>query len=162
MRVRLKGVYKTRQNGKTYYYAWRRGLRLKGEPGSPEFIASYNKAHESRKGRPTDCVGGLLYLYKNSSEYKKLSERTKKDYAPVFKMIEQDFDDFPTAALSDKRTRGVFKSWRDQYAATPRKADRIWSVLKRIFNVAKDNGISVFRWRTSLQWLSSVSYMDAI
>jgi hypothetical protein len=29
---------------KIYWYAWRGGPRLKGEPGSPEFVASYNKA----------------------------------------------------------------------------------------------------------------------
>lgn len=141
MRVRLKGVYKTRQNGRTYYYAWRRGPRLKGEPGSPEFIESYNEAHQKLKLRGTETVGGLLAHYKGSGEYLKLSDRSKKDYGPIFVMIEQDFYSFPAAALSDKRTRGIFRNWRDKQAHTPRKADRMWSVLKRIFNVAKEYGL---------------------
>jgi hypothetical protein len=49
MRVKLKGVNsKTKRlaDGRTvtYFYAWKGGPPLKGEPGSPEFIASYNEA----------------------------------------------------------------------------------------------------------------------
>ena len=49
MRVRLKGinsVTKTLKDGTTvtYWYAWKGGPRLDGEPGDPEFIASYNRA----------------------------------------------------------------------------------------------------------------------
>jgi hypothetical protein len=45
MRIRLKGInskQKRLADGslKTYYYAW----KLRGEPGSPEFVASYNDA----------------------------------------------------------------------------------------------------------------------
>ncbi len=49
MRVRLKGLNCTRKklaNGEIviYWYAWRGGPRLNGQPGTPEFIASYNAA----------------------------------------------------------------------------------------------------------------------
>jgi hypothetical protein len=49
MRVRLKGLNRAKvklANGEriTYYYARRGGPRLVGEPGSPEFIASYYAA----------------------------------------------------------------------------------------------------------------------
>ena len=36
--VKLKGVHKVTAKGRTYFYAWRGGPRLPGEPGSPEFI----------------------------------------------------------------------------------------------------------------------------
>ena len=50
MRVHLKGIHRVKVKlasgtRATYYYAWRRGPRLVGEPGSPEFIASYYAAH---------------------------------------------------------------------------------------------------------------------
>lgn len=53
MRVVLKGVDTARSrlaNGtvRVYRYAWRGGPRLEGEPGSPEFVASYNKAVADR------------------------------------------------------------------------------------------------------------------
>jgi len=40
VKVDLKGIAKTKAKGRTYYYAWRGGPRLRGEPGSTEFIAS--------------------------------------------------------------------------------------------------------------------------
>jgi hypothetical protein len=54
MRVRLKGIHCVKvklATGETatYYYAWRKGPRLVGEPGSPEFLASYMAAHASRR-----------------------------------------------------------------------------------------------------------------
>ena len=49
MRVQLKGVHRVKvrlASGAlaTYYYAWRGGPRLVGEPGSPQFLASYTTA----------------------------------------------------------------------------------------------------------------------
>jgi integrase len=44
------------------------------------------------------------------------------------------------AALADRRVRGEFKTWRDGFAAAPRKADFAWTVLARIMSFAKDRG----------------------
>jgi hypothetical protein len=49
MKVELRGIARVKSKGRTYYYAWRGGPRLRGEPGSPEFHASYNEAIESRR-----------------------------------------------------------------------------------------------------------------
>lgn len=53
MRVRLKGLNAVRKKladgtSATYYYAWKGGPRLKGEPGTPEFLASYHEAISAR------------------------------------------------------------------------------------------------------------------
>ena len=56
------------------------------------------------------------------------------------KPIEDAFGDLPLAALADRRVRGEFKTWRDGFAAAPRKADFAWTVLARIMSVAKDRG----------------------
>jgi len=45
VKVELRGIAKTKAKGRTYYYAWRGGPRLRGELGSAEFIASYNEAN---------------------------------------------------------------------------------------------------------------------
>ena len=45
----LKGIFKVTAKGRDYWYAWRGpplGPRLKGAPGSPEFLASYVEALE--------------------------------------------------------------------------------------------------------------------
>src|SRR4051812_21583980 len=49
MRVRLKGINsisKKLADGRTvtYWYAWKGGPALRGQPGSPEFVASFNEA----------------------------------------------------------------------------------------------------------------------
>jgi hypothetical protein len=48
---------------------------------------------------------------------------------------------FSTRSLADRRVRGEFKSWRDSFAETPRKADYAWKTLARIMSFAKDRGI---------------------
>jgi integrase len=44
------------------------------------------------------------------------------------------------AALADRRVRGEFKTWRDSFSATPRKADYAWTTLARLMSFAKDRG----------------------
>jgi hypothetical protein len=42
---------------------------------------------------------------------------------------------------ADRRVRGEFKTWRDSFAATPRKADYAWTTLARSMSFAKDRGM---------------------
>ena len=37
--------------------------------------------------------------------------------------------------------RGEFKTWRDRFAKTPRKADYAWTTLSRILSFSKDRGL---------------------
>ena len=74
VKVELRGIHKLTTKGRTYYYAWRGGPRLRGEPGSPEFMASYNEAIESRRTPDTGRFKSLVVLYKASTDYKKLAE----------------------------------------------------------------------------------------
>jgi len=54
-------------------------------------------------------------------------------------LIEQEFATFPIKALAARETRGVFKDWRDKLSLkSVRQADYAWTVLARIFSVAKD------------------------
>jgi hypothetical protein len=64
--------------------------------------------------------------------------KTKNDYNRYIKLTEDEFGTMPRAALTDPKVRGEFKRFRDSFAATPRKANMIWTMLKRIFNVAID------------------------
>jgi hypothetical protein len=84
MRMHLKGVAsatKRLTDGRkvTYYYAWRGGPKLDGEPGTPDFIASYNAAVAARRQRPAGTVASLLVTYKTSTEFGDLADRTKRD-----------------------------------------------------------------------------------
>jgi hypothetical protein len=121
MRVRLKGINFTTKrlaDGRrvTYWFAWRNGPRLRGEPGTPEFIASYNETVARKITPPAGVLLSVLQGYQASEDFCGLAERTREDYAAQIKLIESAFGDFPLSALADRRTRGVFLAWRDQLA----------------------------------------------
>jgi integrase len=147
MRVRLKGINsKTKRlaDGRlvTYWWAWKGGPPLRGEPGSPEFIASYNEAIARKVIPPAGVLFSILQGYQASEDFRALAERTRRDYVAKIKLIEKAFGDFPLSALFDRRTRGVFKAWRDKLATRSRRqADYAWSVLGRILSWAFDAGL---------------------
>src|SRR5262249_50883086 len=71
MRVNAKGLHwtvATLADGtkKTYWYAWRGGPRLEGEPGSAQFIASYNAAMATKVAAPEGRLLALLQGYQQS------------------------------------------------------------------------------------------------
>lgn len=146
MRVMLKGIHKVRKRlasgeVKTYYYAYRGGPQIKAEPRTPEFIRQYTEAHASIRQPASHTVMALIAAFKASSDYMNLAPSTLKAYASYIKLIELKYGDLPLAAFADQRIRGEFKTWRDTFAATPRKADYLWSTLARILSFAKDRGL---------------------
>jgi hypothetical protein len=81
VKVNLRGVAKARSKGRTYYYAWRGGPRLTGEPGSAEFVASYVEAHENLRKPEPGRFKALVVAYRTSSEFKNLVDSTRVEYA---------------------------------------------------------------------------------
>jgi integrase len=147
VRVRLKGinsVTKPLKDGTTvtYWYAWKGGPRLDGEPGDPEFIASYNRAVARLVPSQSGLLLNVLVKFQNTEEFRGLAPRTQADYREIIdKKIEPEFRDLPIAALTEKRCRGVFKDWRDRLALKSRRqADYAWVVLARVLAVALDRG----------------------
>lgn len=146
MRVRLKGINsrtKVLKDGtrKTYWYAWKGGPRVDGEPGSAEFAASFAKAAESRLKPAQGMLLSILRKYQLSAEFTGRSDVTRKDYIRHIKAIEAEFGDLPLGALSDRRVRGEFMAWRDRLALRSRRqADYAWSVLARVLSWALDRG----------------------
>jgi integrase len=127
----------------TYWYAWKSGPRLRGEPGSPEFIASYNEAVAQKITPPTGVLLSVLNGYQASENFRQLAKSTRKGYIALIKRIETKFGSFPLSALTDRRTRGVFMAWRDGVAVESgrRQADYAWSVLALILAWALDRGL---------------------
>jgi integrase len=148
MRIRLKGintVTKTLANGtrRTYWYAWKGGPPLRGEPGTPEFVASYNEAVARKVVPPRGMLLSLLQGYQASEDFRMLADSTRRSYVALITRIEKNFGDFPLSALPDRRTRGIFMAWRDGLAANAgrRQADYAWSVLARVLSWSIDRGL---------------------
>jgi len=139
MKVELRGIAKTRAKGRTYYYAWRGGPRLRGEPGSPEFHASYNEAVESRRTPEPGRFKSLVVLYKGSTEYSKLAETTRKNWSPWLDRISDYFGELRIAQFDRPgKIRPVIRRWRNQWADKPRTADYGMQVLSRVLSYAVD------------------------
>jgi integrase len=85
-------------------------------------------------------AGKLLWLL--SEEFLGLASRSRADYVGKIRIIEKEFADFPLSAMTDPRTRGIFKAWRDRLAlASRRQADYAWVVLARVLSWGLDRGL---------------------
>jgi integrase len=142
--VRLKGlnsITKRLADGtrRKYWYAWKGGPALRGEPGTPKFIASYNEAAAKKKAPPSGVLLALLFRFQESAEFQfEISLRTRRDYIKQIKRIELAFGDFPIKALADPRSTSIFLEWRDRLAQTSlRQADYCFGTLARILSWAK-------------------------
>jgi integrase len=148
VRVRLKGLNFSRKrlaDGtlRTYWYAWRNGPLLRGEPGTPEFIASYNAAVAIKATTPQGVILSVLQSYQASEDFRSLADSTRRGYVALITRIEKEYGDFPLSGLTDRRTRGIFMAWRDRLASNSgrRQADYAWSVLARVLSWALDRGL---------------------
>lgn len=149
MRVELKGIHTVRMPTKdgvvTYYYAWRGGPRLAGQPGTPEFLSSYHAAHRARREPKMATLHSVIAAYKQSPDFTQLRERTQRDYRKLMAKIELVFGDMPLEALEDQRVTKDFLEWRDSMAASKRQADYTWFMLMRLISFARGRGLTRYR-----------------
>lgn len=138
-KVDIKGIAKVTAKGTTYYYAWRGGPRLRGKPGSPEFMQSYQEAIEDRRATNTDRFRALVTLYKASKDYDKLAPSTKVNWSSWLDRIGDYFGELRIAQFDrPDKIRPVIRRWRNKWADTPRTADYGMQVLSRVLSHAVD------------------------
>jgi hypothetical protein len=150
MRIRLKGLNYSRKklaDGEivTYWYAWRGGPRLDGQPRSDEFIASYNRTVAELPKKQTGTLDFILDKFQDSDAFLSRAPRTQSDYRKLLRAIANEFGDFPLAALADRKARGEFMEWRDGLAKRSRRqADYAWSVCEkggRLYNASRSDRV---------------------
>src|SRR5215469_7470692 len=139
VKVDLAGVAKVTAKGRTYYYAWRGGPRLRGEPGTPEFVASYFDAHETRRRPNPDRFRTLVVSYKASGDYHGLAASTVRNWAPWLDRIAEYFGELRIAQFDrPEKIRPLIRQWRNKWADKPRSADYALQVLSRVLAHAVD------------------------
>jgi integrase len=148
MRIRLKGINsitKRLADGtrRTYWYAWKSGPPLRGEPGTPEFVSDYNEAIARKLTPAKGTLFSVLQQFQASDDYTSLADSTRRSYAAMIARIEKEFGDFPLSALTDRRSRGIFMAWRDQLSVSAgrRLADYAWTVLARTLSWSFNRGL---------------------
>lgn len=170
--VRLKGLNQVKKRLKdgsirVHWYAWKGGPKLEGQPGSPEFMASYNAAVAARRNPRNDTLAGLVIRYKSSPEFARLAEATKAEWRRYMDMISADVgpDDIgglTLKMLDDRRCRADIMDWRNQWAATPRKADFAMQVLSRTLSWSVANGLLAINAAAGVEQLYQSNRADQI
>jgi integrase len=138
-------TYKTLRTGerRTYWFHRATSKRLRGEPGSSEFIADLAAAEKLIRDRLAGTFNGLVRAYTLSIESDTtLAASTQTEYRRLLKAAESEFGDMPLAALDDPRVRKDFLDWRQKVARTSgeREADNRLSAISAMLTWARDRG----------------------
>ena len=149
MRVKLKGlnsVSKQLADGttRTYWYAYKGGPPLRGEPGTPEFISSFNEACAAKIAPPAGALLALLFRFQESAEFQHgIEERTRRDYIRQIERIEESFGDFPIKALADPTVHApCFSNDATTGANVAVQADYAYGTLARVVHRHTSTGCS--------------------
>lgn len=136
--IPVKGLHRVKSKGKVYYYAWRGGPRLPGEPGSKEFVAALDAA----LGKPNDSskLSGLITDFKASDAYTKIADSTKRNWGPWLDRIRDDLGKFSIKTFDKPEVRQVIKKWRSKWKDKPRAADMGKQVLSALLSYAVEEG----------------------
>jgi integrase len=137
--VELKGLHIVKAKGRTYYYAWRGGPAVKGEPGTPAFHAAYNEAVANHRAPDQKKFKSAVYLYKASQDYQKLADSTRRNWSRWLDRINDHFGDLSIAQFDrPEKIRPLIIKWRAKWADKPRTADYGMQVLSRVLAYCVD------------------------
>ena len=67
------------------------GVRLAGEPGSPEFLTSFTVAEQSLRLRHSGTLSGLIRDFEGTKQWRWLAESTRKEYKRVLKFWDAEY-----------------------------------------------------------------------
>jgi integrase len=141
VRIDLRGVAKVTAKGRNYYYAWRGGPRLRGEPGTPEFITSYNDAFANRRTPEPGRFKSVVIRYRASTDYAGLADSTRKNWGPWLDRIADHWGELRTAQFDrPEKIRKLIRQWRNKWSDTPRTADYGMQVFSRVLAFAVEAG----------------------
>ena len=115
MLMRVKGIHSAKVkladgSRRTYYYAWKGGPRIEAMPGTPEFIAAYNKLVAARAEHTVNRLAEIIDEYLVSGIFKKTSASHQRALRSYLEMIRKEFGTMPLAVVEDRRARG--DSWK--------------------------------------------------
>ncbi len=140
VKVDLESVYRVRAKGRVYYYAWKgKGApRLKGEPGSREFIASLAEALQGRAAPDKTRVRGLITSYKASDAWLvDIAPSTRKLWARWLDRIDAEWGHMRVSTFRRPDFVDDVEKWRDKFKAKRRAADTGMQVLSRLLSYGK-------------------------
>ena len=130
-----------------HVYAWRGGPSIHSSEGGPrpllppDAINRYQEAMRDRCAVPRDTLAGLATTWRASAAWAGMSPTTRKQWAYVLAEIEAKWGQVPLNVFDDMRVRSKIIGWRDEAAATPRKADYRMQVLSALLGYGRMLGL---------------------
>ncbi|QDI83127.1 integrase [Methylorubrum populi] len=147
MRVRLRGINTVRAKladgtEKVYHYHRATGTKLVGEPGTPEFIRSFQDAvRNTALARSEGTVEWLIRQYRESRAWTELAAKTRESAAYDLKACEERWGSTLLTIVENPRSRPAFLKWHDNLAEKhPKAADAKLGRLARVFAWGVDRG----------------------
>jgi integrase len=143
-RPRPPYLHKTKsRHGKVVWYVWRRPylkIRIKGEYGSPEFMAAYNAAIWGEKPSETPKEGqgslsSLIAAYQASPAWERLSQATQRQRDNIFSRVRK------VSGKADASTidRALIVQARDAMSG-PGAAKHFVQTMRGLFQWAVETG----------------------
>ncbi len=182
VRANIQGVfatYKILRTGerRTYWYHRATGKRLRGAPGSREFMQDIAEAEKTTVNQLAGTFNGLVRSYTLSVEFTEtLAASTQGEYRRMLTAAEVEFGNMPVAALDDPRVRKDFLDWREKVArkSGQREADNRLSAVSAMLTWAVNRGLTATNYvrgfkrlyhadRSEIIWLPEhiASFMQA-
>lgn len=138
-------VYRARGHVYAYYRRAGQRIRLKGAPGSPEFLAAYDSARRKVEATqqaaadqpgaaPRGSLQALAESFRAAPEYRQLSRGTQAGYDRHIDALLPEWGDLLVADLP----RTWVMAMRDKLQETPRAANYRVTVIKRLLSFAVD------------------------
>jgi integrase len=121
------------------YYGRGAGAIALGREGTPEFFARL--ADAMRREPANGTVKSLIWRYKQSPEFARLSPRSRADYMQQLDRIEPKFGALSLRAMSAREITRHIWVWRDSMGKAPRRADYAVQVLKALLSWGVKRGI---------------------
>jgi integrase len=129
VQINMKELYHVTAKGNDYYYAWRGGPAIKGEPGSPEFVRDYVEAHSRRREPDKGLFQSVRRSYREGP-FLEIAGSTKRVWTPWLDEIGKSFDPLPLRVFTQpEKVKPLIRDWRNRFAAKPRAADTGLQVL---------------------------------
>ena len=133
------------RHGNVRLYVRRHGkrVRIREQPGTPEFMAAYNaamsgKACEPPKAIPPASLRWLVAKYLASAEFRRLNESTRKARRGILESICQEHGAKPFARMEARHVKAV----RDEKEDLPEAGNGRVKALRQLFAWAIDAEIA--------------------
>lgn len=147
VKVQLPGVssYRDRHGGLRWRYRYKGAqTSLKGQPGSAEFMASYNAAvagHAKPEGAGAEFTGlgsnsWLIVKFYGSPEFAAYRPSTKDTMRRQFEWLRKNHGDKPFVLIEARHVR----MWMDAKRQTPNAANTMLKALRNLSKFAVDRG----------------------